>query len=100
MDSSTAVVALSAGETPGGCIGRTIPKGLLDLVEHRQPSHVTSRNVWSSLEANDTRHFIEACVVDFKDGLYTHHAPREEWLFVVVRGLTRWVVFLCVARCI
>ena len=42
-------------------------------------------------KAPDTSLFF---VVDFKDAFCTLHTLREEWPFVVVRGLTRCVVLL------
>ena len=58
---------------------------LLDLSEYRKNSNPPKPK------------FIECCVVDFKDAFHTLHTLREEWPFVMVRGLTRWVVFLWAA---
>ena len=41
--------------------------------------------------SQDAGHFIECCVVDFKDAFYTLHTLQEEWPFVVVRGLPKTV---------
>ena len=72
-------------------------ESLLEVSEYRHPSHETRWNVWSSSETNDARHFLEFCLVDFKEAFFTLDILQEELAFVVVRGLTRWVVFLCVA---
>ena len=55
----------------------------------------TRLNRHLSPKTNDARHFIECCIVDFKDAFYTPHPSRG--MASCFGGITQWVVFLCVA---